>query len=77
VGLIATVTGIEWDLIPRPAAVRCDICGHYYQAGRKFMDPGQRLALAEALRAVGWQVEGDHERHVCPQCVWDMEDSNG
>jgi hypothetical protein len=68
-GLIATVTGIEWDLVPKPASVRCDLCGDYFAAGRKFMPHAERNQLGNALRAEGWWVQGDHEHHLCPECV--------
>lgn len=67
-GLIAVVTGIEHTLELRRATVQCDVCGDQYRAGTKYMKPEQRAALAEALRATGWDVQGDHERHVCPGC---------
>lgn len=66
--LKATVIGIEWDLIPRSATVQCDVCYDQYQAGSKFMPPWERVKLAEDLRAAGWLVEGDHARHLCPDC---------
>jgi hypothetical protein len=33
--------------------------------------PGERAKLVIDLREQGWYVEGDHERHVCPNCKGD------
>lgn len=68
-GLIVVVSGIEWDLIPRPASVRCDLCGSYYAAGQKFMSSAEKFELAVQLRGDGWFVGEDHTAHVCPDCV--------
>lgn len=67
--LKATVVGIEHDLALRRATVQCDACGGQFQAGTKYMPADERARLAEQLRADGWIVEGDHQRHVCPDCV--------
>jgi hypothetical protein len=66
--LTATVASIEHNLNLVPAHVQCDECGDQYKAGHKYMPSAERASLAEALREAGWLVEGDHERHVCPQC---------
>jgi hypothetical protein len=67
--LRAVVVGIEWNLVGR-AKVQCDVCGGQFRTGRhKFLRAGERAELAGDLRDAGWVVDGDHERHVCPECV--------
>lgn len=64
----AVVVGIEWDLVGK-AEVQCDECKDVYRTQMwKFLKPDDRVKLAAQLRAAGWLVEGDHVRHVCPQC---------
>jgi heterodisulfide reductase subunit B len=67
--LIAVVEGIEWCLTGC-CSVQCDECRDLYRT-RTFLfpRPEERAQLAEALQEDGWQVTGDHERHVCPTCV--------
>jgi hypothetical protein len=67
-GLLATVVGIEWNLVSK-ADVQCDECRNVYRTGFfRFLRPAERVKLADALREAGWLVEGDHELHVCPDC---------
>ena len=69
VRILAVVTGIEWNLLGH-AKIQCDSCGDQYETGRfKFLPPAARAELAAELRAAGWIVDGDHERHLCPSCA--------
>lgn len=64
----ATVVGIEWDLTGK-CKVQCDECRNVYTTQTwKFPRPEERDRLATQLREAGWLVQGDHERHVCPDC---------
>lgn len=79
--LTATVAGIEWNLTAK-CEVQCDVCRHVYKTQAwKFPPAKERALLAEQLREAGWLVEGDHERHVCPDCnrpmMTDSDGSNG
>ena len=67
----AIVAGIEWGLTGH-ASVQCDVCNDLYRTGMwKFPLPAERAKLAEALREDGWIVDGDHQRHICPNCKGD------
>ena len=65
----ATVVGIEWNLCGK-CKVQCDICRNVYTTQTwKFPRLEERAKLADELREAGWQVNGDHEGHICPDCV--------
>lgn len=67
--LPATVVGIEWNLTGK-CKVQCDECRNVYRTQTwKFPKPEERHQLATKLREAGWVVQGDHERHVCPDCT--------
>lgn len=66
--LKATVIGIEFPLAWK-TSVQCDECRDVYRTQFwAFLKGDDRTKLASGLREAGWFVEGDHERHVCPQC---------
>jgi Zn finger protein HypA/HybF involved in hydrogenase expression len=63
------VDGIDHFVTQWGAKVQCDECHDEYGVGMRWLPPDSRARLANDLREAGWVVEGDHERHVCPDCV--------
>lgn len=66
----AIVAGIEHFMNWRAATVQCDRCNTQYRTPMCwFPFPEEREKLAVQLRDAGWWIGGNHEYHICPECL--------
>lgn len=58
----------------KPLPIKCDECGDVYLCrdygyNTVHYHPIDRAQLKAELVEAGWRIEGEHERHICPECT--------